>query len=220
MRSLHLPRILAGSLLLLSAPALAQNLVANSGFDTDITSGGWQSYGSVLVLDGTRSHDALDAAGSALSGSARMSVSGTAAAGTVIGLSQCVDVSGEAALSTYKFFASVNGTAPQNPDSRAVVEASFFTDTACATPLNVAEGQGGNVSVFPAAAPPWQTSPGNASAGGNEGSATAPAGANGLQVRIYLERISGSSLQEILFDTVVVHNATTTPVLLTTFAAE
>jgi hypothetical protein len=214
-----LSRILIGFLVILSAPALAQHLVANSGFDTDIA-GGWTSYGSASVLDGTRSHDSLDAAGNAGSGSARMSITGTAAPTTVIGLSQCIDISSQAALSTYKFFASVNGTVPQNPDSRAVVEASFFSDTGCATPLNVADGQGGNVSVFPAAAPPWQTSPGAASAGGNEGSATAPSGANGLQLRIYLERISGTSLQEILFDSVVLHNATTTPVLLTTFAAE
>lgn len=220
MRLIPLPTILAGSLVILSAPALSQNLVVNSGFDADVTSGGWQSFGSPLVADGSRAHDPSDAAGVLTSGSARMTISATAPAGTVIGLSQCVDISGEAALSTYKFFASVNGTVPQNPDSRAVVEASFFSDAGCATPLNVAEGQGGIVSVFPASAPPWQTSPGGASAGGNEGSATAPAGASGLQVRIYLERISGTSQQEILFDTVVLHNATTTPVVLTGFAAE
>ena len=220
MRFVPRPTPLVLFLLVLSAPALAQNLVANSSFDADITSGGWQGFGSLVVGDGSRAHDLSDSAGVLTSGSARMSITAAAPAGTVIGLSQCIDISAEAALSTYKFFASINGTVPQNPDSRAVVEAGFFADTGCATSLNVADGQGGIVSVFPAAAPPWQTSPGNASAGGNEGSATAPVGANGLQVRIYLERISGTSLQEILFDTVVLHNATTTPVLLTTFSAE
>jgi hypothetical protein len=219
MRVRSLCGVLIGFLLVLSAQALAQNLVANSTFDTDIA-GGWVTYGSASVLDGTRSHDALDANGVLTSGSARMTLTAAAAATTVIGLSQCIDISSQPALSTYKFFASVNSPAAQSSESRAVVEASFFSDTGCTTPLNVADGQGGNVSAFPSIPAPWLTSPGNASAGGNEGSSAAPAGANGLQLRIYLERTSGTSVQEILFDGVVLHNATTTPVLLTTFAAE
>jgi hypothetical protein len=114
----HMRWVLIGFLAVLSAPALSQNLVANGGFNADITSRGWVSYGSVVALDGTRSHDTPDAAGNALSGSARMSLTGTAV-GTVIGLSQCIDISSQAALSTYKFFASV-----ESPSSGSEPKAS------------------------------------------------------------------------------------------------
>ncbi|MEO6326207.1 MAG: hypothetical protein ABIT01_10665 [Thermoanaerobaculia bacterium] len=209
-----------GFLLVLTAPANSQNLLTNSAFDNGPQLAGWTSFGSAAPADGTRTWSTNDAAGLATSGSALMTITATAPAGTVVGLSQCIDISGQAALSTYKFFTSADAPAAQNQESRAVVEIAFFSNVGCTTFQNLGEGQGGNVNIIVPQAPPWSTFPGNATAGGVEGTGTAPSGANGLQVRIYLERIGGSSQQQVQFDSVVTHLQGTTPVQLITFVAE
>ncbi len=208
-----------GSLLVLSSPGLAQNLVAGGDFNSGIGLP-WVSYGSAVPALGARSWSTSDAAGSGSSGSALMTISAAAPSGTVIGLSQCVDISAEPPGSTYNYFSNVVSPGTQNAESRGVVEVAFFSDTACTTFLNLAEGQGGSVALAPPAGPPWPTFPGSASAGSNEGSATAPVGAVGLQVRIYLERLAGSSQQELQFDLTTVHRQGTTPVSLMTFEIE
>ncbi|MEO6327205.1 MAG: hypothetical protein ABIT01_20185 [Thermoanaerobaculia bacterium] len=209
-----------GFLLVLTLPATSQNLVVNDTFDVGPQISGWASFGSALVADGGRSWSANDANGLSASGSALMTISATAPVGTLIGLSQCIDISAQAALSTYKFFTSADALAVQNQESRAIVEVAFFSNAACTTFQNLGEGQGGNVSLVPPIGPPWKTFPGNATAGGTEGTATAPAGANGLQVRLYLERTSGTTQQQIQFDSAVVHLQGTTPATLTRFEAE
>jgi hypothetical protein len=201
-------------------PGLAQNLVANARFDTIPGLTGWLSFGSSLPSDGSRAWAAPDSGGAAGSGSALLTVTGTDT-GTLIGLSQCIDISAQPAGSTYLFFSSVNTPAAQSAESRGVVELAFFSDAVCTTALNTAEGQGAAIDVYaPVGAPPWPTYPGNASPGGTEGSATAPPGALGAQVRIYLERTSGVTQQQVFFDHVSVHLLGTVPVTLLRFEAE
>lgn len=209
-----------GFLLVVSLPVFSQNLVVNDTFDSGPQISGWATFGSALPADGARSWSVNDRGGVAGSGSALMTLSATAPVGTIIGLSQCINISAQPAVGTYKFFVSADALAAQAQESRAVVEVAFFSNITCTTFQNLGEGEGGNVSVVPPVIPPWSTFPGSATAGGSEGAATAPVGANGLQVRLYIERASGATQQQMQFDSAVVHLQGTTPATLTSFEAE
>lgn len=208
--------LLFGSIVLalLAPPASAQNLVVNGGFNVDAS--GWSSFGSSTPADGSRAWGTDDVTANPASGSALLTVS---TASAVIGLKQCLAVTAGA---TYDAYARIKFPTGQTTNqSRAVLELAFFSGASCATPLDLADGQGAVVGVaYPLGDAVWPGIPGNAGPG-TEIAVLAPAGAVSAEVRIYLEQLSAASgTNTAKFDQVVVHDASTTPVALTTFEAE
>lgn len=211
MRAGEAKKFLGGLALCVVGSAQAQNLLVNSGFDTDITTG-WIDYGSSAPADGTRNRSSDDVNADVASGSADFSVQ---TAGAQIGLAQCVAVT---AGQTYDYYVRVKSLTGQTTDARALMEVAFFSSADCSTVPLGAEAMGAVIGAG-YVLDSWAGIPGNA-APGTEGAAIAPAGAASAQVRLFVEQLSGTETHGARFDTAVFHDASTTPVSLFHFDVE
>lgn len=213
MRPNSLRFILAAAASFATLQAQAQNLVADSGFATNLAA--WNSFGSATPADGTRVWNADDVDGLPTSGSAALTAQ---TAGVLIGLSQCVPVTGG---TTYEYYARIKFPTGQfTGNARAMMEVAFYPTSDCTTQENRAEGMGAIVGVAYALNDAfWAGIPGNA-APDTEGSAVAPAGSGSAQVRVFVEQLVGTEPHTARFDAVVFHDAGTVPVSLQQFDVE
>jgi hypothetical protein len=196
--------------------ALAQNLLANSRFDGDLS--GWTPVGSANAADGARVYAPFpeDFNGSPTSGSARLSLTAAAAVGIQIGLAQCIPVS---VGSNYNYGTRLKAPTGQSVgDLFAFVEVEFFTDATCTTSLNEGEGQGAVIGVaYPLDDTLWRALPGTIPASAPV--VTAPVGAVRAMVRVLVERGSGNQAGQALFDNAF-FGIGLTPVELQSFTVE
>lgn len=199
-----------------AAPAGAQNLLGNASFDGSLS--GWSNYGSAVPADGGRAHAAFpeDASGVAGSGSAQLNLAGIAPVGTQIGIAQCVAVAPNQAYNYGARFKQPTGQATTGV--QALVDVVFFSDGACATPLNVGEEQGVVVgTAYPLSDTLWQAIPGTVPTSGSV--VTSPAGAASAQFRLLIERTGNTSAAVVRYDQTF-FGVNLTPVQLQTYTVD
>jgi hypothetical protein len=153
--------------ILLGVPAAAQNLLTNPDFDADVA--GWTQTGGPVTWN------ALDANGSASSGSARL-VTPSAEGETVTAIQQCVEVTGG---TDYVFSAKV--FRPQGEQVSAFGPVVWYEDVACATFLEDVNV----LSLFPPGTGAWQQL---------SATTTAPAAARSAVVRVRARREGAGAL--------------------------
>ncbi|MEO6323097.1 MAG: hypothetical protein ABIT01_14760 [Thermoanaerobaculia bacterium] len=137
------------AVLVLSGPAVAQNLAQNRGFATDLSS--WTAYASAApdpVGAGTGVWDAQDVDALATSGSAHIQFAAApTGANAAYGLSQCIDLA-----SVQPVTSAVFGTRFKLPTSQVVsgganvtIDVAFFSAAGCAGTLITGGSQGKTV---------------------------------------------------------------------------
>ena len=169
------------------APAAAQNLLGNPGFDGGLDS--WNTYGSQEISNGQRSYASGDVAGAPGSGSAQLILGAKAGSGVAIGLSQCFAV---VPSQSYNYGArALVPTGQATGKTRVHVEVAFFSAPACEASLGGGGGQSLLIGVdFPLDDTAWRGIPGGVP--GTPASLVAPKTAASAQLRVYLARDSGA----------------------------
>lgn len=169
------------------APAVAQNLPGNPGFDGGLDS--WSDYGSQELSNGQRNYTGADVAGAAGSGSAQLLLSAKAGNGVAIGLSQCFAV---APSQSYNYGARVRLPSGQpTGQARVHIEVAFYSAPFCEASLGVGGSQSLLIGTdFPLDDNAWRGIP--AGVPGTPATLVTPKTAASAQLRLYLMRDSAA----------------------------
>jgi hypothetical protein len=137
------------ALFALGQPAVAQNLVQNSRFDTDLTS--WATYASSApdpVGTGVAAWDAQDVDGDLASGSAGVDFAATpTGANAAFGISQCIDLAAVQPVTSAVFGTRFKLPTNQTADGGAnvTIDVAFFAAAGCTGDLITGGSQGKTV---------------------------------------------------------------------------
>jgi hypothetical protein len=199
---------------LASAPAAAQNLLSNPGFDGGLDS--WSDYGSGEISNGQRNYTTTDVAGAAGSGSTQLILSGKASSGVPIGLSQCFTVlPGQ----SYNYGSRVLlPTGQPTGQARVYVEVAFYAAPGCESSLDVSSSQSLLIGTdFPLDDTTWRGIP--AGVPGAAASIVTPKTAASAELRLFVVRDSGAGGARANFDNAF-FGVNLTPVSLQQFSVE
>lgn len=174
-----------------------QNQLTNPDFDDAVGLASWTAFGGA---NGTQLHEPDEDVGNVVaSGAVDLTLNAATVTGDQTGLQQCVAV---LPTTNYNY-----GTRVKVPTGQAVndvfifVEVEFFSGAGCVAANSLGgEGQGGTIGAvdYPLSNTTWYGIPGTVP--GTAQTVMSPLGAGSVEVRLYLERASGTGVATTFFD--------------------